>query len=562
MISQNEASSLEVPFGAGLNIIYGDNKTGKSSIIKSIFIAFGCECKHIETEWKQLISSYLIFFQYGDTEYCIVREKKEFHIFRYENHVFSCLYSTSDFHEYSNALMEILDVTMPCISNTGKEFNITPPLLFRFQYIDQDDGWHKIGDSFSNARYIKDWVSNTNKYVSGYLDERYYSLRTQITQLKIRKNEITLELQHNSQFVERLNTSLQTAVNIENPEELESHLENLIKSIDRDRKIQLELSERISNVENDIFVGKHKLHLLQNNLQEIYNDIDFAMTQEEELICPTCGAHYHNRLIEQLAISSDYALNEKLLSSLIKDQKASEEILEGLKKQYIEAHERILEISKEIKNTQNLLEYSSFYRNEGKKEVYNSCVQQLEAAQKQLDFQIAQIALQEENVKKLKSAKRAKEIRKEIESYCHEMAELIDIPKTFIKLRDFVQVINKTGSETPRLVYMYQTALYNYNLNRIESPFNFLVIDTPNQQGQDEINLGNIHTSLKKFISSNGQIILGTERETGLEDHAIYVLHLKEKRKCLSKKDFKIHQELLKTLLSQARSWVLNNPHI
>ena len=37
VISQSESRSLEVPFEDGLNIILGGNKTGKSSIIKSIF---------------------------------------------------------------------------------------------------------------------------------------------------------------------------------------------------------------------------------------------------------------------------------------------------------------------------------------------------------------------------------------------------------------------------------------------------------------------------------------------------------------------------------------------
>ena len=38
VISQSESRSLEVPFENGLNIILGGNKTGKSSIIKSIFM--------------------------------------------------------------------------------------------------------------------------------------------------------------------------------------------------------------------------------------------------------------------------------------------------------------------------------------------------------------------------------------------------------------------------------------------------------------------------------------------------------------------------------------------
>ena len=54
VISQSESRSLEVPFENGLNIILGGNKTGKSSIIKSIFTTLGCECKRIEADWKNL----------------------------------------------------------------------------------------------------------------------------------------------------------------------------------------------------------------------------------------------------------------------------------------------------------------------------------------------------------------------------------------------------------------------------------------------------------------------------------------------------------------------------
>lgn len=64
VISQSESRSLEVPFENGLNIILGGNKTGKSSIIKSIFTTLGCECKRIESDWKKLISTYLLFFEY------------------------------------------------------------------------------------------------------------------------------------------------------------------------------------------------------------------------------------------------------------------------------------------------------------------------------------------------------------------------------------------------------------------------------------------------------------------------------------------------------------------
>lgn len=143
----------------------GGNKTGKSSIIKSIFTTLGCECKRIETDWKKLISAYLLFFKYGEKQFCVVRQGKKFQIFENNEDSYSCIIETETFHEYSNCLMDILEIKMPCISKDGKQFNVTPPLLFRFQYIDQDEGWSRIADSFSNVAYIKDWKPNTNKYV-------------------------------------------------------------------------------------------------------------------------------------------------------------------------------------------------------------------------------------------------------------------------------------------------------------------------------------------------------------------------------------------------------------
>lgn len=43
------------------------------------------------------------------------------------------------------------------------------------------------------------------------------------------------------------------------------------------------------------------------------------------------------------------------------------------------------------------------------------------------------------------------------------------------------------------------------------------MVDTPNQQGQDADNLQSIFESLELFLSNEGQVIVGTERETGIE---------------------------------------------
>ena len=184
---------------------------------------------------------------------------------------------------------------------------------------------------------------------------------------------------------------------------------------------------------------------------------------------------------------------------------------------------------------------------------------QLDILQQQIDSYISNIAIIDDQINEKKSRQRSKEIREGIESYCRILADKINLPKTFIKLRDFVQIIDRTGSETSRLVYMYQSALYLYNLHRANSPFNFYVIDTPNQQGQDAENLGRIFKSLELFLSDDGQVIVGTERETGIENKASNVIKLTEKRRCLNNIDYNKHLELLEELQKAAISWVAHN---
>ena len=92
-----------------------------------------------------------------------------------------------------------------------------------------------------------------------------------------------------------------------------------------------------------------------------------------------------------------------------------------------------------------------------------------------------------------------------------------------------------------------------------KSPFNFYVVDIPNQQGQDADNLGSIFKSLELFLSDEGQVIVGTERETGMEQKASNVITLTEKRRCLNNINYEKHLELFEELQKAAISWREHN---
>lgn len=455
--------------------------------------------------------------------------------------------------------MDILEINMPCISNDGKQFNVTPPLLFRFQYIDQDNGWNKIADSFNRVGYIKDWKPNTNKYVCGYLDDTYYKLQAQKIEQTLLKDDKEKELNYNQNFVSRISSTLNQIKDIQSVDEVTTSIESLLAKSEELRKMRFSYNTEMTILENDIFINQRKLHTVEHNLTETKKDIEYAMNQDDKLVCPICGTEYKNGLDEQLNITSDYANCENLINKLKNSISVSIRNLENIKEKYIAVGLEIQSLEQQIEKSHELLSYSSFYKNKGQYEIYDSCKQQLDILQQEINSYISKIAIIDDEINKQKSRKRSKDIREDIENYCRILADAINLPKTFIQLRDFVQILTHTGSETPRLVYMYQSALYLYNLNRAYSPFNFYVVDTPNQQGQDTNNLESIFNSLELFLSDEGQVIVGTERKTGMEQKASNVITLTEKRRCLNNINYEKHLELFKDLQKSAIKWVANH---
>lgn len=548
VISRSEQSSLEVPFKKGLNIILGGNKTGKSSLIKSIFTALGCDCSKIEKDWKNLISTYLLYFEYGDEQYCVLRCGKEFSIMKEEKNNYTCVINTEKFQLFCDKLMEIFEVNMQCvISNNSEIINVTTPLLFRFQYIDQDDGWSDIGNEFKNVRYIKDWKGDTNKFITGYLNNDYYKLKAKKIQLSNDKEEKLKELKSNEMFVNSISHDLKKKIQLENLNQLntvddvQKKLIKLRNDTDDLRKKEYSIKEKMIKLDNNIFMKKIELNNIYKNIEETQKDISFAMEQDEEIICPICGTKHKNSLNEQLNLSAGLENSEKLRNILEDKINDFKEQLMNFNNEYEDIKNKILKNEELIKDSKEMLSYEELYKNKGKYELYNKCKQELVKIESKYKNLIGEIGALDEQIKEIKSKKRKNEITMQLKDKCKTFAEKINLPSTYIKFRDLVQVIDHTGSETPRLVYMYQSALYLYNLERGGNPFNFYVIDTPNQQGQDEDNLECIFKSMELLLSNKGQVIVGTERKTGLEEKANNIINLSTKRKCLNSEKYNEH---------------------
>lgn len=546
VISQGEKKSREVGFSKGLNIIIGKNKTGKSSLIKSIFHTFGCRVK-FEEDWTKLIDIYLLFFTYGEKEYCILRRKNNFSIIEINKESYNLIISTDSFHEYSNYLMKnIFNIELEFLTKDEKIINITPPLLFRFQYIDQDRGWQKIGESFINTQYILNWKDSTSKYVVGYLGEEYYKTKKEIGILTNKVNQLESRYKHYNELIKLFEND---SINSENRNFRIDNDLNLSKKIlaelDNLEKEKIKLREKISQLKNERYEKVLAMEMLKNNIELLNADHDFAMNQGDILICPFCGTEHINSIENRVEIVKDIQVGNQLVKVYRNDIKEIERAINEVEQLYKNIKHRYTKLKKQFEETKSGATVTNAYRHEGMNELIKRSKEEINKVHKMLADENRKLSSKKDYLEELKSDKKRNEIYDELKKHYTIVLNKLNIPLSYMKFNNFVQVLNKTGSELPRLVYAYHTALYLYNLKKGDSVFNFLVVDTPNQQGQDENNLANINSVLDLVSSEKGQFIIGTERETNFEERATTVIRLTEFKRCLTEDMYQHHIHLV-----------------
>lgn len=182
VLNKQKNEAREITFKDGLNIIYGENKTGKSSLIKSIFYTLGCESP-VEKEWKELISDYILEFSFNGNQYIVHRRDNSYSILNKKNYEF--IIENSDYTEFCINFMRIFNINIKLIhKSTNSELPIPPAAILNYHYIDQDDGWnYKIPNSFSNVKHYKD-IKNVIRYVAGEHNNKYFALKATVSKIK------------------------------------------------------------------------------------------------------------------------------------------------------------------------------------------------------------------------------------------------------------------------------------------------------------------------------------------------------------------------------------------
>ncbi|WP_240421398.1 hypothetical protein [Paenibacillus periandrae] len=552
IISKTEESSIEVPLTKGLNIIIGKNKTGKSSIIKTIFHSLGCEIK-FDDDWEKLNKRSIISFSIGSSYFLVERSDKTYTLYASSEDLSAVSYIGSySYSEFSTKFLELFDIHVTWITKNGDDKPVAPPYIFAFQYIDQDKGWHSIAKSFDRLSYVTNWDKQIIKYIVGYQNEEYFRLRKELEKYRILIKEIESKINTVEEFVsniltrERQNNPL--AYDKNTLDDTFEKSKQILEQLTLLEKERISLSDQISQLQNEEYEKKLVIEALNRYSEELVDDHTYASSLDDSITCPFCGVVHLNELAEKSELIKDVQTASNILLSATADLEVLQREIKSYQNSLIDVDSNYNKMRKDLRLLEENTNVIDSLKTEGKNDLINTSRLEIEGIKNVRNEYLGIRETTQSDIKEIESVTRRNKISKEIKVLMSILLEKLELSGTNVKLSNFLPILKHTGSELPRVIYAYYISLYLYNLNRIDNPFKWLVIDTPNQQGQDDENLSNINKALELLMDLRGQVFVGTERLTGVEDKAANVFRLKDYKRCLTKDKYAEHTQLLKRL--------------
>jgi hypothetical protein len=547
LLSFKERKARRVQFHPNITIIQGDNQTGKSSLLKSIYWTFGTEPKKIHPKWKAADPISVVDFSIDDLDYTILRHKDIYAIFDDSRNMIGRFTKVTS--ELGPFLSELLNYKVKL--NDKKNEAVTPPPAYFFLpfYIDQDVSWKDNWNSFERLGQFDKWRDPIINYHTGIRPNEYYEIKALIDALSKQVGEIEAKNKVNKKVLKRL-------IDQFNSISIDIDIDVFRKEIDEMMHHYGLLSARGEVLKEKIIeLSNHKIHTQQQiditrrTISELKLDYKFSLELEDNIECPTCGQIHENSFTERFAIARDEDRCHELLLTLQKEMIELDEEIDREYEIFDENNEESEKIKEILEKKQEEVKLRDVIQNEGKKELRNI----LETEINTLTTEIVEleVAIKEykEELKGLENKERTKAIKNEYLQNMHYFLDKLDVrTMTEDTYKAITSTIKESGSGLPRGLLAYYFSILKIMKKHSSATFCPIIIDSPNQQDQDAPNLARMINIILTEKPTDTQLILGLV-ELGDYEFDGEIIEMTEKYSLLNKTDYDLYSAEVRSLL-------------
>lgn len=512
LLSHRDKKARKVHFHPRRNLILGENHTGKSSLVKSLFITLGATPQGKLEQWDpQTISA--VDFKVDGTTFRVIHQNGSRALY---NAGGTLLSATSAHAAWSEIFADLVGFYLVVTAKKDvKATRADPACFFLPFYIDQDGSWRDKWDTFPASQRFSAPVPNILEYFSGIKPAEYYTLKSEHNALSkeadVQVNEMRL--------LERARNRLSQTLPLGSVNLSEAGFENEIERLTTEanelntyqEKLRVKYvreSEIISSIQQQVDVAYASLRAYAGD-QKFLANFDYA----QELVCPTCGAEHEQSFLHFLGYAEDARILEELTLTLQKDlntakqeRAATSSDLKSLRGNYA----RINEI---LDKKRGELKFREVVESHGAQVAHRAFEIEREQISVELANWNAKLHIVSARLAALTDKKRTKKIIDQFRLAYSVARKALNVPEPTGRI-GLLSRPNRSGSGGPRLLLAYYAAIWKICLREGLNASIPVVIDSPNQQDQDDVNLHVVLEFIADSLPASMQLIVCVTKQS------------------------------------------------
>jgi len=511
LLSHREKKGRVEKFHQEKNILVGRNHTGKSSLIKNLFLTLGARPNGKLIEWDEKVVS-AVSFNVDDKKYTALYQLGIRALF---DESYDILIATGEHKKWSTEFAKISGFNLTLTDKDNETVQADPACFFLPFYINQDGSWQAGWDTFVGLKRFKSPNAAILEYFTGIKPPEYYKINAEIKLLKIELEELRKE----QTFLERARKRLSKSLVLNGPkldsENFELEIKSLTKEVTELNKQQEIIRSKLVR-ENEIIENINlQINLANDALRTYELDAGFLQSADRErLICPTCGAEHTDSFLDILTYSEDARVLRELVIRLKND--SSKVLLEHnkTKNTLLDLQNIYKNISKTLDIKKGNLRFKDVVESAGAEKAFRAFEDEAKVLDDNTTQLLGKIDKLDRDIKDLLNIKKSKEILTAYrEAYSFSRMQLNLPPVKTNRLR-LTSRPNISGSGGPRSILAYYSALWKACTLETGSFIMPIVIDSPNQQAQDDINMPKVLKFIAHSLPGEMQLIMGSETDT------------------------------------------------
>jgi hypothetical protein len=510
LLSHAEQRGVRVPFHPKKNLIVGRNHTGKSTIIKNLFVTLGARPQGELQQWDDGAAT-LVTFSLDGTRMRATHQTGNRALFSEDGNL---MFAAGSHQDWTAKLADVLGFNLVLTDKNQQTVPADARCFFLPFYINQDGSWQAGWDTFAGMQQYRQPVGAILDYFGGIKPPAYYELDSRRVVASRQLDDLHKEERVLERTRERLSKSLSMSGTKVDPKNFEADIANLTVAVTELNNKQEALRD-LSVREQEVLSGiRLQVRLAEDALATYDKDATYLRTEPRDLLtCPTCGAEHKELFIDLLGYAEDARVLRELVVRLNHDASRAAEQVRVTRLQLRELEADYRKVASVLETRRGELKLSDVVADMGAERAFKAFEDELCALKAAITKTLEELDGINQKLKALSDPKRAKAILKMFrEAYASALRGL-NLPPMELKNVRLTSRPSLSGSGGPRSILAYYAALWQTFRSQYGS-FNVpLVVDAPQQQGQDDINLPAVVRYLANDLPTEAQVLVGIEKD-------------------------------------------------